>query len=303
MSHFTTELRYICENIAGLVSSGGYSNVDAIIEKARPVLFENYEIFDEEYRATLETKILRHFYTREICAETVGLWRLWFNNRMHEIMPYYNKLYQSALLEFNPLNDIDITTEHTRLGNSTDTGVSSREYSKDDEANKSNLSQSKTVSNAQTNDSTTSNSISNNNTKDKATNASKDLYSDTPQGSVSGLDENTYLTNARSIRNDDERDTHNTQTNTGSNVGERSENGSRTDNVSNIENSTNNVSGNERNTNRNNVLSTEQYLQKVSGKQGGVSYAKMLKEYRDTFLNIDMMIINNLEDLFMGIWE
>ena len=34
-----------------------------------------------------------------------------------------------------------------------------------------------------------------------------------------------------------------------------------------------------------------------------MSYAKMLKEFRETFLNIDMMVIESLSDLFFGLWE
>ena len=47
---------------------------------------------------------------------------------------------------------------------------------------------------------------------------------------------------------------------------------------------------------------TESYLEHVRGKGGGVSYSAMLQEYRETFLNIDMMIIDDLEPLFMGLW-
>ena len=30
--------------------------------------------------------------------------------------------------------------------------------------------------------------------------------------------------------------------------------------------------------------------------------AKLLKEFRDTFLNIDMDVINSLSDLFLNLW-
>ena len=53
----------------------------------------------------------------------------------------------------------------------------------------------------------------------------------------------------------------------------------------------------------NNITSTESYLEQVQGKHGGISYAKMLMEYRDSFLNIDTMIIDNLNDLFFGLWD
>ena len=44
------------------------------------------------------------------------------------------------------------------------------------------------------------------------------------------------------------------------------------------------------------------YLEHVKGKMGGDSYAKMFKEYVDALLNIDMMIIDELSDLFMNLW-
>ena len=51
------------------------------------------------------------------------------------------------------------------------------------------------------------------------------------------------------------------------------------------------------------INNTEDYLQHVQGKQGGISMSKMITEFRQTFLNIDMMIIDNLSDLFFGLWE
>lgn len=120
MSKYTTEVRYICEQYYGLDESKGYDDVDTIITNAANRIFENFPIFDEEYRLPLEKKILRHFYTREICAETVGLWKLWLNNRMYEIMPYYNQLYKSAMLEFDPLHDTDYTVDHKGNGSSNE---------------------------------------------------------------------------------------------------------------------------------------------------------------------------------------
>ena len=57
-----------------------------------------------------------------------------------------------------------------------------------------------------------------------------------------------------------------------------------------------------KNTNNSVINNTEDYLEHVSGKQGTTSYSKLLTEYRDTFLNIDMMVINELNDLFINLW-
>ena len=94
MSKYTTEVRFICERYAGLSESAGYAEVDSIIDEAIPNIFDfDYPIFDESYRNVLNHKILKHYYTREIGMETVGLWKLKLNTKMNEIMPYFNERY------------------------------------------------------------------------------------------------------------------------------------------------------------------------------------------------------------------
>jgi hypothetical protein len=114
MSVYTTQVRFICEAEAGLKKSVGYDNVNTVIQNAIPKIFNfSWPIFDESYRNVLETKILKHYYTREIGLETYGLWKLKLDTKLNEIMPYYNQLYKSALLEFNPFYDVDLTRNHT----------------------------------------------------------------------------------------------------------------------------------------------------------------------------------------------
>lgn len=115
MAHYTTEVRSICEHAAGLNHSESYSSVNAILKRALPKIFDfDFPIFDPSYRNVLETKILRHYYTREIAFETVGLWKLKLDTRLNEIMPYYNQLYKSTLYEYNPYYDVDLTKEYSK---------------------------------------------------------------------------------------------------------------------------------------------------------------------------------------------
>lgn len=110
MSKYTTELRYICEVEAGYDESKGYNSVDEIVELAAPKIFSFiFPIFNEAYRLPLEKKILKHFYTREISEETYGLWKLRLEDKMNLIMPYFNKLYDSDDLPFDPFKDTDMT--------------------------------------------------------------------------------------------------------------------------------------------------------------------------------------------------
>ncbi len=275
MSKYTTEVRFICETYSGLLESTGYSDVDRIIESARSKVFDfKYPIFDETYKGVLETKILKHFYTREIGCESVGLWKHWLNTRMNEIMPYYNKLYESELLEFNPLYDVDITREHegTRTGTKEDKGERAENTILTRESSGSN-----TLSGTSSNTETGNNS-----------NNQHNYYSDTPQGGVGDLESLSYLTNARKI------------TNSGTNSSNSNITNNSTDNYSESGENVGEITGTSKLSST--INNTEDYLENVRGKQGGTSYAKMLQDYRDTFLNIDMQIIDELSDLFMNLW-
>lgn len=104
MSNYTTELRFICESYAGRKNSAPQSDIDGIIDLARPDIFNfDYPIFDENYKPELEHKIISHYYTEEIGAETVGLWKHQLKNKMREIMPFYNQMYMSEKIKFDPL--------------------------------------------------------------------------------------------------------------------------------------------------------------------------------------------------------
>lgn len=117
MSNYTTQLRFICESYANRNNKPQpQSDIDSTIELARPKIFDfDYPIFDEEYKKTLESKIISHYYTREIGLETVGLFKHHLKNKMREIMPYYNQLYKSERLKFDPF----INTSYEDVKNSS----------------------------------------------------------------------------------------------------------------------------------------------------------------------------------------
>lgn len=287
MSKYTTEVRFICESKSGLENSKGCDDVDEILNNSWNKIFTTKaEIFDENYRPVICKKILKHYYLREICSETVGIWKLWLNTRLEEILPYYNQLYKSALLEFNPLYDVNITRTHNRTidENKTENGTVT-ETSTD--KNTGSGTRDNTASGTNSNSGTS-------NVSDSGSSNSKDLYSDTPQGALTGIETETYLTNARKITNTDSS----TSESNNSGRGEYKDTG----NVKYSDTSDRTNTKNGSNSNTGSLNNTEEYLETVSGKQGGGSYSNMLKEYRDTFLNIDRMVIAEFDDLFFGLW-
>ena len=315
MSKYTTEVRFICESITGHDESEDYSSIDEIIEDALPIIFSfEFPIFDEQYRSVLETKILRHYYTREIGCETYGLWKLRLQTKLNEIMPYYNKLYESELLKYNPLYDVDMTTTNVgqRTGERTDinSGEVTDNRSRTNNANEKNVNTDERANSfngtrQSENQETNVNSSQSVGTRDTE---NRDMYSDTPQGQLTGVDTNTYLTNFRKILGDDDTtekgnstgitngkqkiEDENTETSHGSNVSTNNREETATDTGSQKTNSS--AIGKSKN--------TEDYVMHVVGKSAGANYAKMIKDFRDNLLNIDMDIIRDLADLFMLIW-
>lgn len=279
MSKYTTEVRFICESKSGLEESKGASSVDEVLAKSWDKIFTSkVSFFDEAYRSVLCQKILKHYYLREIGAETVGIWMLWMNTKLEEIMSYYNQLYESAKIKFNPMQDVDLSRTHNRTVEGTTT---------DDETRTNTTSDTRTVKS----DGTTK--VTNNSTAERVVNntgTKKDLYSDTPQGAITGLENENYLTNARKVTNVDDETESNTVANT--------QNGESTQNETDTATGTNN--GTTKSSGSNN--STEEYVETISGKQGTESYSKMLQEFRKTLLNIDMQVIEEFDELFFGLW-
>ena len=279
MSKYTTEVRFICEQKAGLEGSVGASDVDEVLSKSwNKVVTSNFAIFDEAYREKLVSKVLKHYYLREIGAETAGVWMLWMNTKFEEIMPYYNQLYESAKLKFEPFYDVDYTRSSQR--DATETEHGSYENKGQTQSNGSSTDTGKT-GNTRTGKTSGVESTSG---------TSKDLYSDTPQGALTGVENETYLTNARKITESGSSQTDVDETVTDAGTSE----------VKGVNSQTVNSTLN--NTNAKSSTKGDAFSEDVRGKMGGGSYSKMLIEYRDTFINIDMQVIDEFKDLFFGLW-
>ena len=339
MSKYTTAVRYICETTAGLGESAGYVSVNDVLEKCVSGVFNfNFPVFDESYRKPLEIKILKHFYTREIGFESVGLWKLKLDTKLNEVMPYFNQLYKSELLSFNPLYDVDYQTSHTLNRNentkkdNTGKTITDRNGRTTSDTNVDTSSTTtgsvNTETNSETNDVSNSNSERNESvngtstttSETKGTTSNTEMYSETPQGSIENLEAGRYLTNAKktlgsSTTINSGTDTENrtatssessyeTKDSATESTTETSSNDTTTGNTStnftseNSGNDTTNTSFNE----TNNITSTDDYIQHIVGKTSGQTYSKMLQEFRETFMNIDMLVIESLEPLFIQLW-
>lgn len=307
MSKYTTQVRFICETAAGLNESEGQTSIKHIIAAAIPSVFDfDFPIFDESYRNVLETKILKHYYTRELGLETVGLWKLKLDTKLNEIMPFYNQLYKSELLEFNPFYDVDLTRNHnlkkeeTTKQDATEKGTTEKTGNIDDNTH------TETNDNQNSESTTDLQNTTGSTSKEQlgATKTHYDKYSDTPQGSLQNVQNDTYLTNARMINDTDSQTGETTVSGNDTSKGTTTAN-TNADGTSDTERNISTNDSEEKSVSQNvnkNLSSIDDYIEHVKGKNGGVSYSAMLNEFRTTFLNIDMQIIDELSDLFMNLW-
>nr|DAI97572.1 MAG TPA: Lower collar protein [Caudoviricetes sp.] len=80
---------------------------------------KDYPIWNEEYRDTLNAKLLNEYEFEEIGQETPDMFTFYLNRAMAKIMPYYVQLYQTTTLQLDILNQYNFKEEEDN--NYTDT--------------------------------------------------------------------------------------------------------------------------------------------------------------------------------------
>lgn len=246
MSKYTTEVRWMVEHYAP--DPNHSLSIDARILAALPKLFPyTFPIWLEEYRQTLETKIIRHYYFREIAFETVELWRQFMQTRLNEIMPYYNELYKTVARDFDYMNDTYLTESIVR--NRTDLAENSYNEESSGEGNST--------------------------SKGKTTNDLQQLNSDLP-GAVGAqaLGGDYYANNLSKNTGDVTSDI------TGGNKS----------------------SGKRQGEGKNKVEVGEQVITSRWGNTGGKSQTQLMLEFRQSLINIDKLILDELQDMFFNLY-
>jgi hypothetical protein len=197
---------------------------ETVQEQSKLIGLNDYPIWQESYRDTLNQKIIDRYWNQEIGQETVSLFKHHVGRTMREIMPLYNLYYESAEMDLgNPLHNVDV-----------------RNWSKS-KAKSDSSSSSETESNTQS--------------------ESRAVSSETPQVMLSGNGD--YATAAQD-----------------------------------------NVAGTKAGSTATDGSTSAQEGEGESGTEGFQgSKALALLEYRQTFLNIDVQVIEDLATCFMLVWS
>lgn len=272
MSHYTTQVRWIVEN----ATPGFTGSIRSRITTAAPSIFNfDFPIFQENHRIELETKILSHYYMKEIGFETVGLWKMYLETRLNEIMPYYNELYAIEANKFDYLADIDVTDVYK--------GTEDATYNEDTTSNTDTTG--KQVYEGNQTSTTSSKTID---TENQSTSSeTKTIDTAFPQAQLSDLDYASEGSNSTGTITSENTANGTTDTDVTQGITSTTDNTATTDATGNKK-STNNID-------RGHTLNRK-------GKAGNKSYTELMLEYRNAIINIDMLIIENLHDLFMAIY-
>lgn len=197
-----------------------------IVKEREGIGLDRYPIFDENYRATLNDKIVTHYYMREVGYEDDDYFIFALRRKMSEIMPYYNQIYKSTLLEFDPMLTVDMRTIASQDG----------------------IRETDTASVADQTSTTSSTSRAVNSTTPQT------LLSENGQYASAIADSTSETKGSEDAKNSGTSNEHSTASNEG-----------------------------------------RQYGRSMSGPQ-------ILAELRATFVNTDMLVIDELSELFMSIW-
>lgn len=361
MSKYTTELRYILES--------GFD-----------IGLKDYPIYKEEYREPLNKKIKEHFKYREIGLETPALFRDFLNRKMNEIMPYYNQMYASVDIKFNPLWNVEMHETYTHtveetgettgksktndsksgtqeqnstenrselIGERTDNSIiedttSSKDTILSDTEHSASTGTSSDKTNSTENKSLTVNGTDDTTLSDTEGRTTTSTKSDTPQSNLTDADilANKYISEAGSQKdNITKNSTQNStkeNTETQDNTQEVTKTGSSTDDSTKTLSSTGkdtleseihttqgtehkadnkfsinaqtglqtSESGLVETDNELNTLNkkTETFTRLEEGSSAGLPYSDAIRQWRKIMVNIDMLIMQELEPLFMQLW-
>lgn len=193
------------------------TQLKSVVESGHPIFDFTYPIFDTNYKSILEQKIIDHYYFREIGFETVAQFKHYLKDKLNRIMPYYNDQYE-AYTKYKTFDPYVNKDITTTVDRTLDSESSGTS---------------------------------------EGSGTSRDIFSDTPQAKLSGLD---YATNLS--------DTESESTATGTNTGK----------------------------------TTESYVQSIKGFDGMKYASDVYEGVKDSFINIDQLIIDDLNDLFMSVY-
>lgn len=242
-----------------------------LLERTDFRLFDfDYTFDDSKFKPVLEQAVLDFFYDYEIAFETPDMFKRRFIARWRRVMYYYNKLYNTTLLQYNPLINAKMSEALEQLSNSTTDTTSHSTASGTSDSTTDGTSESTTTGDT-TNHQTT---VTDSDTK----------ASDYPQQAIAGGD---FLSGEQVTSGTSETDGNGTSN-------------SNTDSTS--KTTTAASSSDESNSTGNTVGKSDMSYEKTIEGLTGSTYQALIAAERANILRITEMVINEMKPCFMMVY-
>lgn len=265
--------------------------VDEIIQNGKDKFFDftfPWYADDKTGLDDFKNLFLRKNYMKQIGQETTAQFKLYVQARLMEKMPLYKQLYESSLIEYDPLVNRKLTTTRDETEN-TDKGKESENIVK-------------TNGNGQTTENNTNErqgtSESN---QDTTNNQEGTLHSEVNNQSVHS--ENPEITMANKDYASSMDREKKTEEQSGTQSGTENTTSSKTASENTTEKNQSNSEASS--TEEGNSTENEKEERSLQGNEliegfYGESQAEAILKYRETILNLNEMICNDMNDLFLG---
>lgn len=257
--------------------------VDQLIENGKDKFFNfTFPWYADDNTGLDDFKnlFLRKNYMKQIGQETTAQFKLYVQARLMEKMPLYKQLYESSLIEYDPLVNRKLTTTTNENEN--------EERGKESENIVSNTATGRTEQN---------NDVNRNGTSTENRNSDSNMNTETNNQSFHS--ENPEITMA----NKDYASTMDREKKTEAGSGSENVDGNKYVNDSTIEN--NNSESSASSNESGNLTENEKKERNKNGNETiegfyGESQSDAILKYRETILNLNEMICNDMNDLFLG---
>ena len=113
MAKYTIELRKVCDYYGRETVENWFKDYE-ISNYLTSIQVEQITKFNVWSKDRLATKIVDHYFMREIGFETPALFKHYAKVKMQEIMERQLPKIYSNFLEYDPLSNVDFTEEYTR---------------------------------------------------------------------------------------------------------------------------------------------------------------------------------------------
>lgn len=267
------------------------------VELRQLLRLNDFELFDFEYKfddlafkAQLEQSIIDYYFSYEIGFETPAEFKRRFMNKWLTIITYYNQLYNTTLLTYNPLTNYTLTEALEQLATTNSTQDSTAETT----ANGTTIHAGTDVTDQATTNNSTRTDNMRSTTGGSSTATTNEKTSDYPQA---GGQVGNYLDGARDSTTVTDNDT------TTSNTGTQGTVTTATNDSTTVADSTttnDDSTGTTGNIITNGTQNTT-YEKTIAGLTG-TTYQELIQQERHNILNIIPQVVSELKPLFILVY-